>query len=282
MSRLALSSNSWRLSILMFSVHANRCTEYDEEDDGFMFNRVKSKRAKGKSSRQSPEPTQQTRQVLLQPSTIEVSKKARASGAPAVDNSEGIAPRRRSTRNSGNRSMVEPSELQLPKKRTKRKSPEDAPNAHDTAHEREETISSQRRVPTLERSNTPAQEQTSSDTTKIALPFADTPVIRRNKEMRKGSNESRRSSLSNRGRRASSLIESGTSNGSYNSLHTSFALMRLALPHDQVEAADFYKHIESGLLEPRRMRQLLIWCGTRALSEKPSFATEDGPARSAG
>ena len=56
----------------------------------------------------------------------------------------------------------------------------------------------------------------------------------------------------------------------------------LALPHDAVEAADFYKHIESGLLEPRRMRQLLIWCGTRALGEKPSFATEHGPARLAG
>ena len=55
-----------------------------------------------------------------------------------------------------------------------------------------------------------------------------------------------------------------------------------ALPHHEVEASDFYKYIESGLLEPRRMRQLLIWCGTRALSEKPSFATEDGPTRLAG
>jgi kinetochore protein Mis13/DSN1 len=51
--------------------------------------------------------------------------------------------------------------------------------------------------------------------TKIALPFADTPVIRRNKEMRleKGRKGQRRSSLGLRGRRASSLIESGASNG---------------------------------------------------------------------
>ena len=52
------------------------------------------------------------------------------------------------------------------------------------------------------------------DTTKIALPFTDTPIIRRNKEMRKGAQTgSRRSSLGNRGRRASSLIDSGRSNG---------------------------------------------------------------------
>jgi kinetochore protein Mis13/DSN1 len=51
--------------------------------------------------------------------------------------------------------------------------------------------------------------------TKIALPFADTPVINRNKEMRaaKSKVQNRRSSVNSRGRRASSLIESGTSNG---------------------------------------------------------------------
>ncbi|KAL4944522.1 Mis12-Mtw1 protein family-domain-containing protein [Aspergillus oleicola] len=94
--------------------------------------------------------------------------------------------------------------------------------------------------------------------TTIALPMADTPVIQRNKEMRgkKSSKGGRRSSLSNRGRRASSLIDSGASN---------------ALPHKKVDTADFYKHIAAdGLLEPKRMRQLLIWCGTRALGDKPS------------
>jgi kinetochore protein Mis13/DSN1 len=51
--------------------------------------------------------------------------------------------------------------------------------------------------------------------TRIALPFADTPVIRRNKAMREGksSKGERRSSLGLRGRRASSLIDSGSSNG---------------------------------------------------------------------
>jgi kinetochore protein Mis13/DSN1 len=52
---------------------------------------------------------------------------------------------------------------------------------------------------------------------RIALPFADTPVIRKNKAMRegKGGKGERRSSLGLRGRRASSLIESGNSNGKY-------------------------------------------------------------------
>ena len=34
--------------------------------------------------------------------------------------------------------------------------------------------------------------------------------------------------------------------------------------------------------EPRRMRQLLMWCGARALGEKPSFEKGDGNARLAG
>ncbi|KAL2867278.1 Mis12-Mtw1 family protein [Aspergillus lucknowensis] len=102
----------------------------------------------------------------------------------------------------------------------------------------------------------------------IALPLADTPVIQRNREMRgkKSSKGSRRSSLSMRGRRASSLIDSGASN---------------ALPHTKVDTAEFYKHIASdGLPEPRRMRQLLIWCATRAMGDKPSGSrSEDESAR---
>jgi kinetochore protein Mis13/DSN1 len=53
--------------------------------------------------------------------------------------------------------------------------------------------------------------------TKVALPVADTPVIQRNKELRGGKGEKgrRRSSLGMRGRRASSLIDSGASNGKF-------------------------------------------------------------------
>lgn len=91
----------------------------------------------------------------------------------------------------------------------------------------------------------------------IALPFSDTPVINRNKEMRKKTGN-RRSSVGMRGRRASSLMNSGHS----------------AIPHREVVASEFYKHIESdGLTEPRRMKQLLTWCGERSLAEKPPLGS---------
>jgi hypothetical protein len=41
-----------------------------------------------------------------------------------------------------------------------------------------------------------------------------------------------------------------------------------ALPHNEVETNEFYKHISQDLVEPKRMRQLLLWCGHRALPEK--------------
>ncbi|GAP84576.2 putative kinetochore protein mis13 [Rosellinia necatrix] len=96
-----------------------------------------------------------------------------------------------------------------------------------------------------------------SEAKKIALPFSDTPVINRNKEMRKKTGN-RRSSVGMRGRRASSLINSGHS----------------AIPHREVDASEFYKHIEAdGLTEPRRMKQLLTWCGERSLAEKPPLGS---------
>lgn len=106
----------------------------------------------------------------------------------------------------------------------------------------------------------PSQQESSVESAKIALPMSDTPIINRNKEMRKKGTGNRRSSLGTRGRRASSLIDSG----------------QTAIPHREVNPADFYKHIEAeGLTEPRRMKQLLTWCGERALSEKPPHGSKN-------
>ncbi|KAF3357868.1 hypothetical protein VdG1_05533 [Verticillium dahliae VDG1] len=102
--------------------------------------------------------------------------------------------------------------------------------------------------------HTPRAVDDSVESAKITLPVSDTPVINRNKEMRKKGGGTRRSSLGMRGRRASSLIESGHN----------------AIPHREVATSEFYKHIEAeGLSEPRRMKQLLTWCGERALLQKP-------------
>lgn len=64
-----------------------------------------------------------------------------------------------------------------------------------------------------------------------------------------------------------------------------FLFSYAALPHREVGTADFYKHIaDDGIPEPRKMRQLLIWCATRAIGEKPSGGSnsDDQSARLAG
>lgn len=101
--------------------------------------------------------------------------------------------------------------------------------------------------------------------TKIALPINYTPIINRNKEMRKqGGLSNRRSSYESRGRRASILLESGQS----------------AIPHPDVGTEHFYKHIstDEGLPEPRRMKQLLTWCGQRALPTRTRRDTANASA----
>ena len=182
---------------------------------------------------------------------------------------------------------------------------------------------------------------------RIQLPFADTPVIKRNKEMRKASAEGahRRSSSGMRGRRASSLMDEGRGNGELQGKHSEElvqdradaasstgpaetrrrdiertrsnsesgsgrsglstpppsvkieALLKdaaayslkvnssanassssPALPHSEVPAAEFYKHISAELTENRRMRCLLGWCGTRTLPAKPEAPKEKTPA----
>ena len=184
---------------------------------------------------------------------------------------------------------------------------------------------------------------------RIALPFQDTPVIRRNKDMRKSTADGhRRSSSGMRGQRASSLIDDGRGNGTYRKALSaesgasgltpmlaaasgasptervrSNSYTRLsnatfgsptpppsdstsparyeepactaivpiiqdrfadelsptaALPHAEVPAEEFYKHISADLTEPRRMRCLLGWCGIRALPPKPEAPKDSSQA----
>ncbi|KAI5369862.1 Putative kinetochore-associated protein Dsn1/Mis13 [Septoria linicola] len=111
------------------------------------------------------------------------------------------------------------------------------------------------RLLTVEKSRRDEADRRDTKVMQIALPFADTPIQRRNKEMRKTSAEGhRRSSTGMRGKRASSVIDEGRGN---------------ALPHAEVPATEFYKHISADITEPRRMRSLLGWCGTRLLPSKP-------------
>ncbi|KAL9129420.1 MAG: hypothetical protein Q9217_002125 [Psora testacea] len=242
---------------------AKRKPAYEEEDDGFAFTRTRSKKAKVEPSQPplAEEPAQQQR---AEPAPSKKTKK-RVEDRPKTTgpsvNGEERTNRRRSPRNSGEgQNNADPPPLPV-KKRRKGRGSDEGKNANEVSQVN--AGESQQREDGNQEHIQPIE--LTVDSTKIALPFADTPIIRRNQEMRRGvATGSRRSSLGLRGRRASSLIDTGKSN---------------ALPHDEVESAEFYKHIESeGISEPRRMRQLLTWCGTRALGNKPSFRGENGNA----
>jgi kinetochore protein Mis13/DSN1 len=301
---------------------------YEEENDGFVFSRKKSTRTRAKQTIE-PEPLPVVTITKQQPAQVKPSP-------PPPPTSEEIAPkRRRSARLSGDAdhdSSSTPAELApKPIKPRKLQQPKAPPALAKAA--------------AAERSRSPdfpanglhvGKKRNANDGMKIALPFADTPVIKRNKEMRaqsrRTSSQNRRSSTALRGRRASSLMESGNSNGRQSLLQLRVTrggpdslLMRTplrtildntksvsaparqktygsagrrthskptplfdmadlsslrssdanhfwnytAVPHADVDQADFYKLIEDGLPERRRMRQLLVWCATRSLLEKP-------------
>ncbi|KAJ8100100.1 Mis12-Mtw1 protein family-domain-containing protein [Lipomyces tetrasporus] len=90
-----------------------------------------------------------------------------------------------------------------------------------------------------------------SQTTVVSLPLTDTPMIRRNQQLRQHAPNGRRSSLGLRGKRASSL-SSGL----------------VAVPHADISSEDFYKHLDSDLPDPHRMKQLLTWCAHRSMETK--------------
>jgi kinetochore protein Mis13/DSN1 len=230
---------------------------YDEEDGDFKFTRG-SKRTKTEAVAPEPAPitsrTKQSKALHAEPQTEKkkVGRRKMSFSTPKADE-DIITQPKRATRKS-TRSSLEKSR-------------------NGTAHmngsgleEEAEDDMNLVGVSTKDRT-TAVNLDGSRESTKIALPFTDTPVINRNKELRRKGTGGRRSSLGMRGRRASSLIDNGHN----------------AIPHHQVETSQFYKHIEAeGLSEPRRMKQLLTWCGERALGAKPSHNIADSAAVLAG
>ncbi|RDW86922.1 Mis12-Mtw1 family protein [Aspergillus mulundensis] len=249
---------------------------YDEDIEGFQFSRITNKKQKASKSTEQPalpapeEPAPQPSPRRGRPPKKRAEEKASDVAEPKKA-SEGTG--KRQTRGRAKQAPApepepepEPETEPQPQPRTERsKRSSRKRDEGEQVQAQQVPVEKKRRKGRPSKSHeqqrngfvSPEQPQAETATT-IALPVADTPVIQRNREMRgkKSGKGSRRSSLSMRGRRASSLIDSGASN---------------ALPHDKVNTAEFYKHIAAdGLVEPRRMRQLLIWCGTRALLDKPS------------
>ncbi|KAE8351717.1 Mis12-Mtw1 protein family-domain-containing protein [Aspergillus coremiiformis] len=240
---------------------------FDEEDEGFQFTRTKSKKSK---------PTVET--------IPEDFKPAPENATPKPSPRRGRPPKKRPLEKLESAAVSKKSpegSARQPRATTKHPLPEpetQPASATRSTRKREnvETVPMEKKRkkgrPSKshdgQRNGYVSPEPQQAGTSKITLPMADTPVMQRNKELRgaaKSGKGNRRSSLGMRGRRASSLIDSGASN---------------ALPHDQVDTAEFYKHIASDLPEPRRMRQLLIWCATRAMGDKRSQSrSEDASAR---
>ncbi|TKA80177.1 hypothetical protein B0A55_03591 [Friedmanniomyces simplex] len=252
---------------------------YDEEVDGFAFKKGarKAKEPKQPAVRNSvtdeqppaaaaPAPTKTASPVKPQapaPAPSEdaapkpVPKKARRRFPTTPEREAAEKPIRRSKRLSSEHESSNPAPS--PFKPSHAKSHTNAERSPSPDKARPITIEKKRR-----RGANGAEEE--EKIMRITLPFQDTPVIRRNKEMRKGGDEGhRRSSSGMRGRRASSMIDEGRGN---------------ALPHTEVPTAEFYKHISVDLTEPRRMRCLLGWCGTRALPPKPEAPKDSSQASS--
>lgn len=230
---------------------SKRLAAYDEEDGDFVFSRG-SKRTKTAQTDQEPVtvpalPPKKSRKVKDERGHD--GEPVRTTKKPTVRRMDFATPK------------ADPGAIKLPKRRKSTHTNETSKHQSRIETADYDTIDVVR-TPDAEESSR-SRVDASKHSTVISLPFSDTPIINRNKELRKKGNVTRRSSLGMRGRRASSLIENGHS----------------AIPHREVESSEFYKHIEAGgLSEPRRMKQLLTWTGERALGDKPLHGDPDSAA----
>lgn len=94
----------------------------------------------------------------------------------------------------------------------------------------------------------------------VPIPENETPMIRKNKELREA--QSRRSSFGNRGQRASSSL--GRGEISECSINRSMRRLITGIPHSTVDPKLFYTHLGSSMPEPIRARHLIAWCAKRA------------------
>lgn len=85
-------------------------------------------------------------------------------------------------------------------------------------------------------------------TTTEPLDPEESQIISRNKAMRSKAPKNRRSSLSQRGKRL-----------------TSIGLSTVAVPHAEVPPQDYHKLLDSDVPDEERMRQLLVWCAKNQL-----------------
>jgi len=213
-------------STLMRVETLTRELEYDEEDDGFTFTRVNKRKkrtvvSEGKDvSAPAPPPPQKdahqassVKVAVVNGGVIQPLKTRRTKLSFSTPNPKEEAPVRRSKRLSRDHDQQDRSPHPTAPPKDQQRSESQAPAGVEKPLPPRERDEATAHAAAVKGQNIPVHDDHSA--TKIALPFADTPVIKRNKAMRegKGGKSERRSSLSLRGRRASSLIETGNSNG---------------------------------------------------------------------
>lgn len=186
-------------------------TDYEEDEEGFLFSRLPSKKSKP-----SPVPEVEHSDVENAPSKATPRRgrppKKRTiedAGAASTKGTTTEIPSRKPTRGAAKKTHVD-SAIQSENNRRSSLRNLETPDAHETKKPKKGRPARARNEP----NGYESPEQPPAGT-KVALPAADTPVIQRNKELRgaKSAKGRRRSSLGMRGRRASSLIDSGASNG---------------------------------------------------------------------
>lgn len=225
---------------------AVKAASYDENDDGFTFTRRTSRRTTKAQAPLATEtiPEEEVAVPVSRPDALQPKNPTRRkkTSITTIEIEPATVKQRRSTRLSGDREQLEvrpKSTEPLVPKRTKKSVP--------VEKERKKQITPAPEAQTEEKSayagvQTPTHNELhiakkrDPNAQKIMLPFADTPVITRNKEMRKGSSKDghRRSSTGLRGRRASSLIDSGMSNGEYSQRSEEVGLRRSLLTFSQL------------------------------------------------
>lgn len=193
-------------------------TDYEEDAEGFQFSRVPSKKA-----RPSVEPVS------------EVSHSDVENAPPKSTPRRGRPPKKRVGEDSSAGAVpVKGKMTELPTRKPMRGAAKaanaepESPTGHTMRSSRNRALVDDQSEEKKRKRGRPGKPRTSESNgfkspeqppagTKVALPMADTPVIQRNKELRgaKSDKGRRRSSLGMRGRRASSLIDSGTSNGKH-------------------------------------------------------------------
>lgn len=190
--------------------------EYDEEDDGFMFTRAKARKSRTSTSTATVIPVQS----VAEKENRGVSEVAKV--LPKNDQAEAKEPpkKRRNKLSFSTPNIRDEKSLRRSKRLSDEAERRDGSPHRKAPRKDQEPMETSRRQQEMERPPEghktprppPIDVNEEHSATKIALPFADTPIIRKNKAMREGKGN-RRSSLGLRGRRASSLIDSGNSNG---------------------------------------------------------------------